>query len=62
MTELAMSDANPPACVSLLTLVSFRGVGIHQEPRDSQRCLSSGANASGNCAPKSHATSDGPIL
>jgi len=28
MTELAMSDANPPARVSLLTLVSFRGVGI----------------------------------
>jgi len=28
MTELAMSDANPPARVSLLTLVSFRGEGI----------------------------------
>src|SRR5712664_5000900 len=31
MTELAMSDANPPARVSLLTLVSFRGVGIFWE-------------------------------
>jgi len=31
MTELAMSDGNPPARVSLLTLVSFRGVGIFWE-------------------------------
>jgi hypothetical protein len=31
MTELAMSDGNPLARVSLLTLISFRGVGIFWE-------------------------------
>ena len=52
MTELAMSDANPPARVSLLTLVSFRGVGIIWETPGQFRVSS---RQSGSDPTKNHA-------
>src|SRR5882762_298120 len=62
MTELAMSDVNPPARVSLLTLVSFRGVGIIWETPGQFRLSSrqSGSDPTKNQAIPSDASRQAP--